>query len=274
VRVQRCDIRPNLGLTPRAVPVDLRVMLWTGVVVHVYILTEAMKSRSLRSLLQLESNQGIGVLFVVAPELLPGPDEAVVPPDWMMALHALAHERIYSYPLDSATSLLQIHLDRLDATERARAIYGPPVDVEDLNFGRVNVRLRAIKGSWLTAHFGQQAFWQGETRAYTPPPRNQYQRSSGTSSRAYSNTVPPNNNASNNNSRSALPKRPANRLEASYALLGVATNASEDDVKLAFRRRVFSVHPDVSALPKSMAEEQFRALAEAYEYIKEKRGWS
>ena len=51
-------------------------------------------------------------------------------------------------------------------------------------------------------------------------------------------------------------------------------NATQEEVKLAFRQRVFSVHPDVSALPKVMAEEKFRLLAEAYEYIKTAHGWS
>ena len=51
-------------------------------------------------------------------------------------------------------------------------------------------------------------------------------------------------------------------------------NASYEEIKIAFRRQVFNVHPDVSALPKVVAEEKFRLLAEAFDLIKEKRGWN
>ncbi len=278
VRVQSCVVKPSLGLTPRAVPVDLRVMLWTGVVIHIYIVTEPMRTRSLRGLLQLETNQGIGVLFIVAPALLPQHDEILSPPEWLLALHALGNERIYSYPDTAQTELLQLHFDRLDATERCRTIYGPPVDVEDLNFGQVNVKQRYVKGFWLTAHFGLNGFWQGQTRSYQPPPRRQYQRSVPGDPQPKpppkNGAAPPPNSAPPPPPRSAPPRKPATRLEASFDLLGVPMNASEEEVKIAFRRRVFSVHPDVSALPKSMAEEKFRALAEAYEYIKSRRGWN
>ena len=76
------------------------------------------------------------------------------------------------------------------------------------------------------------------------------------------------------NGASSAAHHEKNRLERSYEILGVHLNATQEEVKLAFRQRVFSVHPDVSALPKVMAEEKFRLLAEAYEYIKTAHGWS
>ena len=50
-------------------------------------------------------------------------------------------------------------------------------------------------------------------------------------------------------------------------------DAAHEQVREAFRRQVFDVHPDVSALPTALAEERFRAVAEAWEHIRSVRGW-
>ncbi|MFL5981269.1 MAG: molecular chaperone DnaJ [Gaiellaceae bacterium] len=50
-----------------------------------------------------------------------------------------------------------------------------------------------------------------------------------------------------------------------YELLGVARNASADDVKRAFRRLARELHPDVSDAPD--AEHRFREVVEAYEVL-------
>src|ERR1041385_2877068 len=50
-----------------------------------------------------------------------------------------------------------------------------------------------------------------------------------------------------------------------YELLGVARDASESDVKRAFRRLARELHPDVSDAPD--AEERFREVVEAYEVL-------
>src|SRR5262245_66512890 len=50
-----------------------------------------------------------------------------------------------------------------------------------------------------------------------------------------------------------------------YELLGVPRDASDADVKKAFRRLARELHPDVSDAPD--AQERFRAVAEAYEVL-------
>jgi len=50
-----------------------------------------------------------------------------------------------------------------------------------------------------------------------------------------------------------------------YELLGVPRNASEADIKKAFRRLARELHPDVSDAPD--AEERFREVVEAYEVL-------
>lgn len=51
-----------------------------------------------------------------------------------------------------------------------------------------------------------------------------------------------------------------------YAILGVAKNASTDDIKKAYRKLAHKYHPDVSK--EAGAEEKFKEVAEAYQTLK------
>src|SRR5438445_10935712 len=51
-----------------------------------------------------------------------------------------------------------------------------------------------------------------------------------------------------------------------YAILGVPRNASEEDIKKAFRRLARQYHPDV-AKDKKAAEAKFKEINEAYEVL-------
>src|ERR671934_825138 len=50
-----------------------------------------------------------------------------------------------------------------------------------------------------------------------------------------------------------------------YELLGVSRNASDSEIKRAFRRLARELHPDVSEAPD--AEDRFREIVEAYEVL-------
>lgn len=66
--------------------------------------------------------------------------------------------------------------------------------------------------------------------------------------------------------------------ESAYAVLGISPNATDDEVKSAYRRMAMKNHPDkVSTLGPEVqkaAEEKFRQVQEAYETIKRQRGMS
>src|SRR5258705_9959034 len=51
-----------------------------------------------------------------------------------------------------------------------------------------------------------------------------------------------------------------------YATLGLPRNASDEDIKKAFRKRARQYHPD-EAKDKKTAEEKFKEINEAYEVL-------
>ncbi len=66
--------------------------------------------------------------------------------------------------------------------------------------------------------------------------------------------------------------------QSAYKILGVANNASNDEIKKAYRKMAAENHPDkVAYLGEEIrkdAEEKFRKINEAYEAIKKERGLS
>ena len=52
-----------------------------------------------------------------------------------------------------------------------------------------------------------------------------------------------------------------------YSVLGVPRNASEEDIKKAYRRQALLFHPDKNKSPG--AEEQFKRITEAYSVLTE-----
>ena len=76
----------------------------------------------------------------------------------------------------------------------------------------------------------------------------------------------------------AAPAAAGARLQTAYQVLGVASSASDEDVKKAYRRQMNEHHPDklvARGLPESMqelAKEKTQRIREAYEAICEHRG--
>ncbi|MFQ5816177.1 MAG: DnaJ domain-containing protein [Candidatus Hydrothermarchaeaceae archaeon] len=56
-------------------------------------------------------------------------------------------------------------------------------------------------------------------------------------------------------------------MKTLYEILGVSEDASEDEIKFAFKRLAKKYHPDVAKMDKDEAEEEFKRIAAAYEVL-------
>ena len=54
-----------------------------------------------------------------------------------------------------------------------------------------------------------------------------------------------------------------------YAILGIGRQASDDEIKKAYRKMAVKWHPDKNKAPE--AEEKFKDVAMAYEVLKDKK---
>ena len=69
-----------------------------------------------------------------------------------------------------------------------------------------------------------------------------------------------------------------NTLDDAYKVLEITPDATDDEVKKAYKQMAFKHHPDrvesLGADVKKAAEEKFKAIAAAYEAIKKERGFN
>ena len=55
-----------------------------------------------------------------------------------------------------------------------------------------------------------------------------------------------------------------------YKILGVEKNASEIEIKKAYKKLAIKLHPDKNTENKQVAEEKFKELSEAYQTLSDK----
>lgn len=268
VGVQSCQL-------PLAEP-RLIVQMWTGVVIHIHLIVSQAKTRSIKRVLQENTDVGIGTMFIVERSLLPDANLRLAVPEWLMALHALTYERIYAFALNAGDLVLsQLHFEPIGTSGDMGAKYGPAPKLDRLRFLRTAIKPRYIRGDWQLADFGPEAFWKDPygprhgthtANTYHRPDPREYQWKSWSStsweqSQAQDVPRPP-------------VVTPHERLAAAYAVLRLEQDATKDDARAAYRKLALDYHPDTSTLPKAEAEQKFRELNDAYEAIRTANKWT
>lgn len=261
VSVQRCTLIPQASVADPVRYTDLSVQMWSGIVIHIHLIDEAIKPARLKRIVEHATAGGISTLFLIDASLLPRPGERVPADRWYIAVHALTKDRLYAYYDHNGQPAIRlvdfVPVNRTDVEIR----YGADTNVDNLRYFRHNVKHHAVKGYWLLADF--EADVPPKSAGFRPPFQSNNHHSQ-----------PPRQETRGGREQSPPPAPPPTRLETCYVLLGLSLTATREEVKAAFRKLAFEVHPDVSHLPKAEAEARFKRLSEAYEYIKTSNRWT
>ncbi|MCU0476635.1 MAG: J domain-containing protein [Anaerolineae bacterium] len=267
VNVQACYLsREDAG--------QLIVQTWMNTTFYVRLVPAAVKPSAIKKVLKDATDVGIGTVFMVSRALLPDHNTRFSPPEWLMALHALTQERVYSLRLEAGeVTVGQVHFEPLGSTGEYGVKYGSPVNLDRMRFFRASVKPKVMKGDWQIVDFGSEAFWRDphrpnphQTNYYRPDPSEYSERAwkswSGTTWDA-----PPLQDGYD----PRQPRVAQDGVAVAYAVLKVEREASLDEVRAAYRKLAMAYHPDTSTLPKEEAAQKFRELNAAYEIIQKVR---
>lgn len=262
---------------------DLTAFAWSGTQLRVHLIGEHVRTRSIRRALQDATDVGVNTLFLVDARIIGENGKRITPGDWIVALHELTHERVYAFRIQQGTvEIVPIHLEEISGSGDRKLWYGPRVNFERIRFYRTSVKQpRSLRGNWLVADFGNHAFWRNTDyrRQYAQQARTYaYARSTEwrtwSSGSTWRSEDRPNGNGSKGPGDNRIKSPLKARLDHCYEVLGIKPGSSKDEVKKAFRKRAIACHPDTSDMPPEKAEVAFRALNDAYDYIKASQGWS
>jgi hypothetical protein len=257
--VRRASTEPDSSLIFQNHKADIVVSTWMGARLYIYILRKPPKVRDLKTILRDNSRTGIGSLFVINLRELPKHDDIVRLSDWQEALMLLNDDFIYAYSItDGQISLTQVHFEQSTAKDEYRVWYLRNFSAENVSVRKQDIQGN-IKGSW---HLGDIASPAYKRRMNYERVNQRYHYRT-----KYTQDIP----HSTNNGQ---PRKRTDQLAQYYALLGVDKDATEQEIKAAFRRIALQVHPDVSALPRQEAHRRIKELNEAYDFIKHFHGWA
>lgn len=253
----------------------LIVHTWMNTVIHLRVLTAPIKLGTLKKYLKEATEVGIGSVFMLSRALMPEHNHRVAVPEWLMALHALTQERVYTIRLDGdAVRLGQLHFEPVGSTGEYAAKYGPAPNLDKMRFFRTSIKAKVIKGDWQIVDFGSEAFWRDPHRPSVHQPQYHRPDPSEYAERAWKSwsgttwDAPPLQDAHD----PRVPRQDAVML--AYACLNVRSDATQDEVRAAYRKLAMAYHPDTSALPQEEAAHKFRELNAAYEAIQRARNWT
>lgn len=251
--VQLATNRPEPSVVVRENHADLIVQTWMGAKLYVHLIRDVVKLRDLRVILRDNSRGNVGTLFIVHNELLPQSGTTTRLDDWVDSLQLLYDGFIYSYKLiDNQLTLAQLHFLPAQLAERFDVWHNNHFEIQTVTVRRREVT-NALKGSWYVADIATPQYKRQIN--YDRVNRRYHYRTKYTGQ------------------TNGKKRPPVEKLQQYYDLLGVTYEASQIEVKTAYRRLAMQFHPDVSESSPDEAEQRIKEINIAYEFIKDYHNW-
>jgi hypothetical protein len=262
---------------------DIALHMWSGNKIHIYMIDQPSSTRAIKRALNESTSIGVNSMFLVDARILPPHDSRTRVEDWLIALHEINNDRIYTYRVsDDGPEIIQVHLEAIKGSDEFNIWYGPKIKFKSLRHRRKSIQMRAVRGDWLIADFGSPSFWQNtdyraaraKAQRARPHGHNTYWQTFS-SGQTWAGTFEPEDDTTGENREKQARRAPiGSYLDDCYKMLGVKKGASQVEIKRAYRKRALMYHPDTSELPGDEADIKFKALNAAYDYIKSANGWS
>lgn len=221
---------------------------------------------------------GIYCLFLVHYGIMPNVGLSSVP-DWLLGLHAMYYGRVYVYRPDTSPLFGAAHFAWFGDYDRRRVSYHNNSDsFLKLSLKSVACTSQHMPGSFLIGQFNDGVWWKNRQEwSHTEEPKRQRQRAEEPKGGPYNGFrtweeylehvfshygYDPTGRARSNRTR---PTSTSSRAEA-YAVLGISTSASKEEIRKAYRELARRWHPDVCKEPN--ATEMMQQINAAYDLIK------
>ncbi|MFN8379950.1 MAG: J domain-containing protein [Anaerolineae bacterium] len=266
---------------------DLVITLPGGQNVAIYIVNYGLRSPDLADQLEGNTRHAIYSLYILDGRMLPDDGELVEVPHWMSALHGVLHGRVYGYWCQGReVTIRPVHLEWRWGDERRRVIYGQPVEWGDARALLVESASKYLPGRFAAAEFGEGSFWKqrdpnaGRQARYTwrtwsgGPQRPRSSETRGSEETfgenfgdVWGEEQPQFRRRKRTETRRTTP-RPGHRH---YQVLGIAHDASNDEVKQAYRRKARENHPDLHPNERDKYNMRMAEINAAFEAINRER---
>jgi DnaJ-domain-containing protein 1 len=241
--------------------------------------------------------------------MMPADNTQLEPPHWMAALHSIGGGRIYGYWCDGrSVTIRPIHMDWKWGKSPRKVEYGPEIDINKLRGELTYAASKWLEGYYAIADFGDNHFWKKQSsaeereyrytwRQWSYSRTNQHQQTEpddepnetwdtwedfekhygevggedqgfwrSTDQRRRSNTW----ENTSSDSRERTRQRGSLRINP-YNVLGIPVNASDEEIKQAYRRKAREYHPDMHPNEKEKYTSKMADINAAFETLTKRR---
>ena len=267
---------------------DMTIDLQAGKRVAIYVVNRAIRLPEIRERLEFNTSRRMHTLFILDGRMMPAENADVEPPYWMAALHALTHGRVYAYWCEGReVTIRPVHMDWKWGSDPRTAEYGPAVELSSLRAETTLCTSKYITGHYATADFGEGQFWKKrdpmDHRQYkyswrqwtysnprkqrTEEPREEWEPWEDFNQ--HYGDVGGYESFRNYRSRQKQQDRKTTYTVTTreYAVLGLTSTASYDEVKRAYRRKARENHPDMHPTEKEKYTARMAEINAAFEAI-------